>query len=662
MAVIKVIVSEGSTIRVALSESTLATLIGALGGGDLLSTNNLSDLADIPTARTNLGVYSQAQVDSAIANIDAENVSFLAPGAGAVARTVGDALSDDINVLNYGVVSGGITDNGPMLNAAAAEARLTGKRLYCPRLPGAIFVQTAVDFIGIREIEFLTAITVDPALNSIGVTVGGFATGKIIRWRFNDITNGTSVFAAPPANPMIRFIGAKSGSIQMGSCNYIQVYADAGAGAEFGSTAYNEFNLDGVVGTLELTDAGGSSWVNENRFIRGRLMRLRIISVGLSHNHNKFHHNTFEGPDVEIAYVRASANRIYDARFENIDGAPGVSFDADSYANTIEWTWSGEGVSRGEVKQRIAINDEGSGNAVYSLASATRQRRTIVSVDGNLIATGTESIAADPAIAPHNPGIDNTLTRAVITPGPVNFVVGINRYIAISPPVAVSRGDMIRYRADFAGSQIRLVTFVLDENLNPLTDEGAGGAFISQPSSVFAGQYGRYLSTSNLSVVQVNDLFTTNVERPEVKFIRVAFYAGSGASGIIRHISAELFSAPLNQKQVFVDGGVIRSLNGIPTRSYVPPDTVIWDRTASVMRRCTFQYETRLASPVAAGATSVTVNSIGGVANGDVVGVLLDDGVTHWAAVAGLSGETFTITPIPTGRSANGRVLFNRWV
>lgn len=45
----------------------LATGAGGGGTGDMLAANNLSDLANIATARDNLGVYSDAEVDAAIA-------------------------------------------------------------------------------------------------------------------------------------------------------------------------------------------------------------------------------------------------------------------------------------------------------------------------------------------------------------------------------------------------------------------------------------------------------------------------------------------------------------------------------------------------------------------------------------------------------------------
>lgn len=48
-----------------------ATIGAGVGGGDLVAANNLSDVANASTSRTNLGVYSQAQVDAAIATVQA---------------------------------------------------------------------------------------------------------------------------------------------------------------------------------------------------------------------------------------------------------------------------------------------------------------------------------------------------------------------------------------------------------------------------------------------------------------------------------------------------------------------------------------------------------------------------------------------------------------
>jgi hypothetical protein len=89
------------------------------GGGDLLASNNLSDLASIPTARTNLGVDSSAEVDAKVAavtlaslggltqaevdaraNIAVATVVDGAPAALDTLNEIAAALQDDANVVN----------------------------------------------------------------------------------------------------------------------------------------------------------------------------------------------------------------------------------------------------------------------------------------------------------------------------------------------------------------------------------------------------------------------------------------------------------------------------------------------------------------------------------------------------------------------------------
>lgn len=55
--------------------------------------------------------------------------------------------------------------------------------------------------------------------------------------------------------------------------------------------------------------------------------------------------------------------------------------------------------------------------------------------------------------------------------------------------------------------------------------------------------------------------------------------------------------------------------------------------------------QTALAADAAASATSLTVDSISGISNGDNIGIVLDDGTLHWDTVNGApSGSTVVIT------------------
>lgn len=62
------------------------------GGGDLLASNNLSDLANVATARANLGVDSSAQVSAKVAALVDS-----APGALDTLNELAAAIGDDAN-------------------------------------------------------------------------------------------------------------------------------------------------------------------------------------------------------------------------------------------------------------------------------------------------------------------------------------------------------------------------------------------------------------------------------------------------------------------------------------------------------------------------------------------------------------------------------------
>lgn len=221
-------------------------------------------------------------------------------------------------------------------------------------------------------------------------------------------------------------------------------------------------------------------------------------------------------------------------------------------------------------------------------------------------------------------------------------------------------GDVIVWDADFDGALVRTTVYVLDADMKPLLNN-SGGDFINQPGMTFNATFGSYSQGANQTANASQT--ATAIVRPEVKFVRVGFHLG--AAGFIRSFGASLYTQVLGRGPT--EGGgqqnSVRSLDGVPTQGYAPLNTLVWDHTASAMRRCTFQYETRLSGALSGGGTSVTVTAISTVANGDICGILLNNGETHWSAVSGLSGSTFTITAVPAGKSApnGGRIVFNRW-
>lgn len=68
---------------------------------------------------------------------------------------------------------------------------------------------------------------------------------------------------------------------------------------------------------------------------------------------------------------------------------------------------------------------------------------------------------------------------------------------------------------------------------------------------------------------------------------------------------------------------------------------------------------TELTAAASSGATSITVDSITGISNGDNIGVVVDDGTIHWTTVNGApSGSTVVLTTGLDDDAASGNAVF----
>lgn len=68
---------------------------------------------------------------------------------------------------------------------------------------------------------------------------------------------------------------------------------------------------------------------------------------------------------------------------------------------------------------------------------------------------------------------------------------------------------------------------------------------------------------------------------------------------------------------------------------------------------------TTLSAAAASGASTITVTSASGIANGYYIGVEQDDGSMHWTTVNGApSGTTVTLTAVTTAAAASGNMVY----
>ncbi|MDQ0022907.1 hypothetical protein J2X90_000693 [Variovorax paradoxus] len=645
---------EGLATYVSLAEDDGATKVGT------------------PTGTVQQGLDARPTSVSLAAAEGAALVGTQPAAAGSYLRTLKDIAEDWVDVLSFippaqhaAMFAGTSTYDATASLLAARDAAIAGGKGMRAPYWGNLFCAGNVDLSGVKNIDIPGPMQIGTSGTPAMLTVGGGANSSSWCFRFGDVTNGTSVLAAaPPATPVMRIFGLKRSEVVVGSCNYLQLWADAAVSAG-NSTAYNQIFLNGAQSKVEITDAGGFSWITENEFHGGGIQRLSIIGVGYPHNHNKFNRPVFEGAAVALVYTNCSSNLIEDARFEAVSASAGWTCAANTYLNKIIVSWSGVGSPRGDyVIPTMPVSDLGQDNIITTRALMTHRKNRLFSVNGQSLIVGNATVSTSNERAV-NPARFNNLIRALITPSLRGFTVATtNRVIAVSDRIPVLNGDTVVFDGDFDGSLARALVYVYDANMNLLTSEGGGGVYFNAPSFTYTSANGSYGHGADVSAAIFNGL-AGSVVRSEVKFIRVLIYSAAG--GFFRSLGASIYSRQLLQPSGQEGAASMRpmalSLAGPPTNGFAPEGTPIYDSTSRRNGVNVFSWETQLTGALAAGAVSATVTTILTVANGDLVGILLSDGTTHWTTVSGLAGSTFTIAAIPVGKDAlaGAPVVFNRW-
>lgn len=624
--------------------------------------------------------YIPDSTDMANYATNASAVIYDPAGAGAVPTNVQTKLREIVSVNDFGAVgdsnieTGGGTDDTAAINAAISYCLSSGATLTSP--PGKCYrITSAINMLGLEEIDWRGQIFADNINSGSAVTIGGFATGgSRKKFFFNEIHDGGSRFGAP-THALLRISGLKGGLVEVPACRYIELYSDDSV-ASTGSIGYNIFNF-GHVYKIQLRGANSNSWVNENIFNGGRhsIINIGTTTTEFQHNHNVWTFPGLEGV-IEINVQSGRLNRITNCRFEAID-VPGtqITFSTAADQNVIssvydtdpsgsQFPWTAISPSR--------VSDAGQNNLVFKEVHLLYTKVPLFQLDARtpMLINGTPGDAASNVTANQRGLFDKNIVPIYgecvgLLPGLDYIKMSLTfRDIFTSDFIPVTPGDPFGIEFDVSIASIRYSIRCYDANFALLGAEGGGGAYLTGSSLTYDGA-GKYSVNANLSSsdLQSTGAYGFAVRRSEVKYIRFTIGTGS-ATPLIRHVMAYFMEKPNSQPRPRIPSSQDTrqmTLPTIPTGGYVPRGTMVSKEDGASIYLCTFAYETTTNGALAGGATSVTVTTIGTVANGDVVGIKLDDGSTHWSTVSGLAGSTFTVSALPSAAANGSRIVFNRW-
>lgn len=553
-----------------------------------------------------------------------------------------DAASLPYDVRLSGVVGDGSTDDSAALTHAVGVCTGASKRtLYVPAELN-VRIASQVNAQLVRRINCEGTITV-AYTGGPGLIVGDSSSQRNGCWYYFKRV----VYAGAQSNVALRVVGLKSGRFTVDYCDYLQLYAEEAVATQT-SIAYCEFFLGRVL-KLELYGATGTSWINENNFYGGSIDQLILDAVSYNHNGNRFHNCSIEGTTSTVQILKGSCNRVQ-CRGE---GGPKVTFGSGTWANEVCGTYvSSPGTHSTPL---VLLSDGGTENILTTSIDEKMRYRELVRVDNQSICfdSATEWGAGSAPV----PGIDKLALRSAFGQILDTGIVPIRGVFALDGGNNYSRNwALLRWTFDADVTLWRPQVFgytaagvQIDPTVTPWMSTTGGWTAVS------AG----YQFGANVQYAQIT------ITDPSVAFLRVTVASASTAGTAFGYIRLSGY-VPAPQPDTGVEL-VRRALRrplyqaAAPTQGAGKLGQLV--AGPSGIFRVTARVDTTLSAGAASSAGSVTVTSATGIASGDVIGVLLDTGLTHWTTVNGApAGNVVTLTAVLPGAAASGRaVVTNRW-
>ena len=566
---------------------------------------------------------------------DADAVTAIEPEGGNRAVGKGELL---VNVRDYGVAGTGLVDDSAGLQAAADAARAAKATLWVPN-DLRLRVDNAVNLRFI-DVKFDGFLTVGAGALPYGVLVGDSSNVRV--GRKISFKSALHIDNSTQTSPCIRVQGLMGGHVEIGRCDYIQIYANETEEPGQGDAcAYATYNFTGgSVRHLELLGEAGQSWINENLFLGGDYRKITIRGT-YTHNSNTFMKPSIEGANSLVDIQRGARNKFLNARGEY---NPKIKFGAQTWQNILTDGFTSNAQAR--TPGFIVEEDLGMENVVAASIDEFLEPRTLFRLDSN--ANMFDTAAAHPGL-PVRPGLRKLLVNAnfqtVVRTVPVPVVAGKSRLrrIEFSSDAVLWRPRIRLY--DTTGAQL---------NPTGLTDATGGWSI----GGTTPDQYMQFSAAK--------DSWTVLLTSPLVAFMSVEIQSsGSTAGEAFTRLTATAYRHG-SDSDALIDqwrrAFTAPLFGASPTQGRALPGAMV--AGASANHYCVAASASVVSSAASLGATALSVASTTGMTSGDNVGVLLADGTTHWSKIASVGSSTnVTLTVALTGSVIVGaEVVTSRWV
>lgn len=535
-------------------------------------------------------------------------------------------------------------------NAAAEYCRASGARLKKGSTSYVLGGNVGLRFVGV-DFRGCT-ITVN---DGYVLTIGGLANSNLNPAQLFGNVKCQREWSLNPAdypNAPLRVMGSKCQTIEIGRVDRILFYMSTNPVTfpDDASCAYSKFFIDFAVaididtdpefsnGSQQDGPGSANQWFNENQLFLGRNIAF-IMRGSYPHNNNRIHGGCYETSSALIDLQVGNKNWFTDVRGE---GGLQIKFGQNTLANIIDANWFS---SVAQVYERPpaagSVVDNGNLNIVRDVRTPVTASDCVM-----LVSTQDKVHNGQPGNYPYRlatrkaiRGIPRTTARIIAESGYIGAEKGDYFFFEITAQSGMSAYYVARvylYDAEF-----RLITPVLED----------------VESSVFASINPTFIQGT---VNSLSKHHRVGIVKSSVRYVRFEILTSGSAlqdNAVIIQVN-RVTRMPGRARRIVMDStrlGLSGFVTSVPTQFLGRVGDIVTGANADY--RCVYMLETTLNAGAVVNAGSVTlasvsVSGLGAISNGDLIGIDLDDGNTHWTTVSSIAGLVVNLS-LPTPSSAS---------